>query len=142
MKKTFLVFGNPDLPDDSLGLQLIPDLKNAFPEIQFQIVDPNELDLLNKNEIFVLDTVQGLKYPRWIEINELARTGNQVTTHDFDASTYLLLLKKIHPNISIKILGIPYGAEKTSILKKTRTLLHEYLLTHAKEDSRNFDKKL
>lgn len=125
MQKTIFVFGNPDLPDDALAVQLVPDLEKLFPSLAFRIVDPNELDLLEQKEVIALDTVQGLKNPRWIKIEELAETGRQVTAHDFDASTYLLLFKKIYPNIVIRILGIPYGGEKKFILENIQALLEK-----------------
>lgn len=108
MKKVF-VFGNPDLSGDALAVKMVPELEKSFPEIEFKVVDPNELDLLEEKEIIVLDVVEGLRDVRWIEIEELAKTGEQMTTHDFDASTYLLLMKKLNPNADIRILGVPRG---------------------------------
>lgn len=118
--RTIFVFGNPDLPEDALAVNFVPELEKSFPDIEFRVVDPNELDLLEEKEIIVLDVVEGLKDVRWIEIEELAKTGEQMTTHDFDASTYLLLMKKINPDADIRIIGIPMNGKTGDVLEDVK----------------------
>jgi Ni,Fe-hydrogenase maturation factor len=121
--KTFLVFGNPDIADDSEAVHVAEHLREDFPDIEFRKVDPNELDVWTGDELLVLDVVQGLTKPRWVEMEEIEKAGKQATTHDFDAGIYLMLMKKMRPDISIRILGIPQVGDHDTMLQDIATLL-------------------
>ncbi len=102
------VFGNPDLPCDALPVLLLPRLAEALPKHAFRFTDPNELDLPRAGEDFIaIDTVDGLRAIREIAIEEIAALKARATTHDFDLSSFLLLAKKLRPDIRIRIIGVP-----------------------------------
>lgn len=110
--QTIFVFGNPDIPEDAASIAMIPELEKEFPDVSFLAADPNELDIPQEKEMIIIDIVYGLQKTRWVEIEELEKTGKQATAHDFDASAYLLLVKKLCPDIAIRILGLPPKAKK------------------------------
>lgn len=103
------IIGNQDLPFDSLPVQIMPELQKEFPQINFVMEDPNDLDVPIEDEIYFIDTVKGLKKPRMITIDEIKATEARATAHDFDLSIHLLLMKKLKPDIKIGIIGIPMG---------------------------------
>jgi len=103
------IIGNADLPFDSLPVQIMPQLQKEFPQIDFVMEDPNDLDIPIEDEIYFIDTVKGLKRPRMITIDEIAQTTARTTAHDFDLSIHLLLMKKLKPDVKIGIIGIPIG---------------------------------
>lgn len=118
------IFGNPDLPFDALPVVLLPRLQEACPQHTFRFTDPNELDLPEENENFIaLDTVDGLKAVRDITLDEIEATAARATTHDFDLSSYLLLIKKLQPNIHIRIIGVPMGSDAKTVLPAIIALL-------------------
>jgi len=103
---TIYVFGNPDLPADSLSLQIVPGLKKLFPQLQFEIKDPNEeWDL--PEALTVIDTVKGIeKVSVFNDLTKFAATQH-LTLHDFDALANFLYLQKLGKLREIKIIGIP-----------------------------------
>lgn len=111
-KITLYVFGNPDLPSDNLPITFLSRLKERFPHITFEHKDPNELDIPETETLIVIDTVFGLKNVRWVNIEELSETHAHITAHDFDLETYLQLVKKLTPSLSVHILGIPMSTQK------------------------------
>lgn len=121
---TISVFGNPDMPSDSLSVRLVPKLRERFPNARFLIEDPNEIDLPKKGKWVILDTVRGLDEVSWISVDDVARSRNVgVTAHDYDLSTLLLLAKKLDPSFDPKILGVPEGiAEKVALRDISREL--------------------
>lgn len=128
--KTVLIFGNPDLPEDSLPLKILPELRKLHPEISFKITDPNEewdipaLSSTNvPEEITVIDTA--------IEINEITifdtlekfSPAPRVSLHDFDALANLRLLQKLGKIKKIKIIGIPPDYSNETALKELAEIL-------------------
>lgn len=101
------LFGNPDLPEDSLPLKLTPRLKKEFPATKFQVLDPlDEWDIPDK--LFIIDTVQGVDLVSVFTSLEAFQQAPNVTMHDFDLGTQLQFLKKLGklPK-SLYIFGIP-----------------------------------
>ncbi len=117
------VFGNPDLDFDSLPLHLVPHLQKHFPNTRFLIQDPNELDLPTAKEWVILDTVQDLDHVRILSIEDLRKPKSNVTAHDFDLGTYLLLVCKLKKDIDIHIVGIPMSYPEDQALAETIALL-------------------
>lgn len=112
------LFGNPDLPCDALPVLLQPELTATFPEHTFRFTDPNELDLPEAGEDFTaIDTVDGLRAVRFIDIEEIAALKARNTTHDFDLSSYLLLMKKLRPEIQVRIIGLPMHLDAAAALQ-------------------------
>ncbi len=109
------VFGNPDLPMDSLPLRILPELRKRLPDIDFQVKDPNE-EWDVPEELTVIDTVVGLKEPRVFDGLDAFSSAPRLTMHDFDAYANLKLLQKIGRLKKIRIIGLPPNLTKTSAL--------------------------
>src|SRR3989339_69224 len=92
VKKIF-VFGNIDLPNDSLPLLILPELEEMFPDIHFEIKDPNE-EWVVSDDITVIDTVVGIKDITVFESLEKFTSAPRVGAHDYDALTNLRFLQK------------------------------------------------
>ena len=100
------VFGNPELEVDSLPIRILPQLKEKFSEINFEIKDPNE-DWDIPDELVIIDTVIGLKKPAVFDnLNDFQPAPN-LTLHDFDAYSKLKFLQKLGKLKKVKILGLP-----------------------------------
>jgi hypothetical protein len=106
-KMTVFVFGNPDLPADSLAVRILPELRGKFPEIDFRLKDPNE-DFELPEGVVVIDVVAGLEGPRVFSSFDDFQTPPRMTLHDFDLFGHLQLLKKLGKLSSkLKIIGLP-----------------------------------
>jgi hypothetical protein len=103
---TIYVFGNPDLPADSLPLQILPELTKQFPHLQFEIKDPNE-EWGSSETLTAIDAVKGIE--RVSVFDDLAKfsAAPRLTLHDFDALANLLYLQKLGKLKKIKIIGVP-----------------------------------
>jgi hypothetical protein len=121
------LFGNPDMAVDSLPVELKLKLEKRFPEIDFVVQDPNELDLpdSNMNRWIIIDTVAGLDKVRLVTIDEIAPPETRATVHDFDLASHLLLVKKMNQNIDIQIIGVPMGNNKQTALKNVSNILRQ-----------------
>ncbi len=125
-KTTIFVFGNLLLKKDSLPLTLLPYLKEKFPEINFQIADPNEnFPPENEKNLIIIDTVIGIKEPIMINLDDLQKIKTSpLSPHDYDLLFHLLLLKKLKKINTVKIIGIPIKKFKTKkILETVRQLI-------------------
>lgn len=120
------VFGNPDLPFDNLPFRILPKLRERFPGVEFRAEDPNELDLPEENtgEWVIIDTVQGIDRVCEVPMETLV-AAPRVTAHDFDLGSYLLLIKKIHPDLRVRIIGVPMSSNvgEEEVLDRIVTLL-------------------
>ncbi|OGK25889.1 hypothetical protein A3A46_02545 [Candidatus Roizmanbacteria bacterium RIFCSPLOWO2_01_FULL_37_13] len=107
------VFGNLLVKEDNLPIKILPKLKKLFPEIQFEIADPNEnFPPEEEKDLVILDTVKGLKEPKILKFEELQsmeRTPN--SPHDYDLMLHLQLLKKLKKINSVRIFGIPLSLD-------------------------------
>ncbi|MEK9180981.1 MAG: hypothetical protein AAB871_01995 [Patescibacteria group bacterium] len=116
------VFGNPDLAVDSLPLRILPALREQFPKIQFQVLDPNE-EWKIPEELVMLDTAVGLKEVKVFTNLDAFAAPPRVTMHDFDAFTNLRYLQKLGKLKKIKIIGLPPRiSEKAAIDEVSRIL--------------------
>ncbi|OGK16928.1 hypothetical protein A2774_00325 [Candidatus Roizmanbacteria bacterium RIFCSPHIGHO2_01_FULL_39_12c] len=108
------VFGNSMVKEDNLGIKIIPELKKFYPEISFEIVDPNEnFPPENEKNLTVIDTVEGLKKPKLFtlaDLREFQKTPN--SPHDYDLGMHLLLLKKLKKIDTVNIIGAPSGIDR------------------------------
>jgi len=120
------VFGNPDLPADSLPLRILPELQKRFPQAQFEAKDPNE-EWDVPEELIVIDTAEGIK--EMTVFDDLARFAAvpRVTMHDFDALTNLRYLQKLGKLKKIKIIGVPGAMDEAGALQKIIILLEKFL---------------
>lgn len=111
------VFGNADLPSDSVPVRLVLELQEKFPDARFVVEDPNEIDLPKRGKWVILDTVRGLEKVSWLSVDDIARSRSAGTTaHDYDLSTLLLLAKKLDPSFEPNILGVPEGISEKQAL--------------------------
>lgn len=105
------VFGNPDLPEDSLPLVILPRLREAFSDIEFITVDPNE-EWETPEDLVAIDTVQGIGEVAVFDDLEKFAPAPRLTMHDFDALLNLRYLKKLGKLKSVKIIAVPSGLEE------------------------------
>ena len=123
MQKIF-IFGNEDLQDDSMPLRILPMLKEKFPEIEFEMVDPNEEWEVPEN-VVVIDTAVGIKDVTVFDSLEKFSAPPRVGMHDFDALTNLRLLWKLGKIKKIKIIAVPAEMEESEALKKVSEILEK-----------------
>jgi hypothetical protein len=119
------LFGNPDLNCDCLPLKILPQLKKLFPKIDFIIQDPLEEWSL-PSELFIIDTVQGLKKVEVFTTLEKFQPSPHVTMHDFDLGAQLNWLKKLGVLPKFTIFGIPENISETAALNQLNSLLQQY----------------
>ena len=121
MAKRIYCFGNTDIKEDRLALELADELARdkelKKKGIEFiKCTSPDFLLNINEKEIIILDVVRGLKDVQMItDLNRLNATKT-TTMHDFDLGTVLKLLKEAGQLKNVEIIGIPSGADK----KKTK----------------------
>ncbi|MFA6603273.1 MAG: hypothetical protein WCT10_00355 [Patescibacteria group bacterium] len=116
------IFGNPDLPEDSLPLKLIPELQKLRPDVVFEIKDPNE-EWEVPSELTVIDTVVGIAEPRIFASLDAFAAAPRLTTHDFDAYANLKWLQKLGRLKNLRIIGLPPGIELRKALDFIRNSL-------------------
>jgi len=125
------VLGNPLVKQDSLPLKILPKLKSLFPQIKFEIVDPNE-NFPHKNEknLIILDTVIGIKKPTILDLDDFEKEKKTpISPHDYDLLTHLLLLKKIKKIKKVKIIGVPIRKiKKRSLILSLQKLINRCLI--------------
>ena len=112
------VFGNEDLPEDSLPVKLIPELKKEFPKYEFIHQDPTE-DVLppGEKEWIIIDTVEGIDTVKLFDDVKKINSPRRVSLHDYDLAMHLSLIKKLYPDIKIRIIGVPQMGDEQEILK-------------------------
>ena len=121
MAKRIYCFGNTDIKEDRLALELADELARdkelKKKGIEFiKCTSPDFLLNTNEKEIIILDVVRGLKDVQIItDLNRLNATKT-TTMHDFDLGTVLKLLKEAGQLKNVEVIGIPSGADK----KKTK----------------------
>ncbi|MEM4133682.1 MAG: hypothetical protein QXO35_00475 [Candidatus Micrarchaeia archaeon] len=119
-------FGNPLIKNDSLPLEIIPELEKKFPMIKFIPAEyPDEIE--DENEINIIDTVDGVENVRLItNIDEICE-NRRCSMHDFDLGMTLKIMKKIGKIKKINIFAIPMGYKKRKAIKEIEKLLNETL---------------
>lgn len=119
---TVYVFGNPNLPADSMPLRILPALRARFPQAQFEVKDPNE-EWDVPEELVIIDTVQGVaEVTVFDDLAKFAATP-RVTMHDFDALTNLRYLQKLGKLKKIKIIGVPPEIDEQEALGVVSVIL-------------------
>jgi len=116
------VIGNRDLAFDSLPLRILPQLKKRFPEISFQVRDPNE-DWGAQKELTIIDTVRGITRVQVFSSLVSFSPSPTVTLHNFDALAQLKLLEKLGKFSKIKIIGIPPIISEKKALEEVSAIL-------------------
>jgi len=116
------VFGNPDLEEDSLPVRLTPLLRARFPEVDFEVMDPNE-EWDVPRELVVLDTLVGAKDVAVFNDLESFAASPRFTVHDFDALTNLRLLQKLGRLQKVTVIGIPQDTTVEQALASVSSVL-------------------
>lgn len=118
------VFGNPLVPEDSVPLQILPELKKKFPTIEFVVTDPNEdFPPDDEKDLVIIDTVMGIKKPMILDLDSFERKKNTpVSPHDYDLLFHLLILKKLKRLNKVIIVGIPNKIESSLIFQRNKII--------------------
>lgn len=127
------VFGNPDLEIDNLPIRLLPKLREAFPDIEFEVEDPNNLDLPDippGEEWIIMDAVAGIPEATWLTVEDIAKPTGRLTAHDYDLTSYLLLAKKALGTLPIRILGIPMEMSEDVGMRSVSQLIRRRFDVH------------
>jgi len=114
------IFGNPDLPMDSLPLRLLPQLRKQFPDITFEVKDPNE-DWDVTEDLVVIDTAVGVKDVTVFNDLNSFTPAPRLSMHDFDALANMRLLQKIGKIKTVKIIGVPPEMGEEEAMEKVVT---------------------
>ena len=123
-----LVFGNPLLENDSLPLELLPELRDKFPNIEFKEIDPTEDLEKQGRHLVILDSVEGIDEVIILDSIEQLHANKIYSMHDFDLAYNLKLLKKIGKVDSVKIIGVPMGGDREKILNGIKELIEKISL--------------
>ena len=119
--KTVLCFGNPDVREDSLALELANEL--VLEGYKFVKCTRAELLLEYKNKnIIILDVVKNLKEVKEVSVDSIA-AEKLFTTHDFDLGHFLKLMKELKLIKNVKIIGMPQFGDKVKIKEDIIKLL-------------------
>lgn len=119
---TVFVFGNPDLAQDSLALQILPELQKEFPQTEFIVQDPNE-EWEVPEELIIIDSVVGIARVQVFDSLKEFTTSPRLTLHDFDALTNLRYFQKLGKLKKITIVGLPPLMPEKEALAKTKAVL-------------------
>ena len=136
-KTTYLIFGNPFTDKDNLPIKLLPKLQQQFPHLNFQQIDPIEIEnhLPEDKHLRIIDTIASSKIgnmtlspPEEIKLIKLniqedfqkLETNKVYTMHDFDLAHTLKLLKKIGRINSVEIIGIPMEMDEGEALDQIK----------------------
>ncbi|OGK14515.1 hypothetical protein A3C98_05705 [Candidatus Roizmanbacteria bacterium RIFCSPHIGHO2_02_FULL_37_15] len=113
------VFGNPLVKEDSLPLKILPKIKKYFPEIVFEVVDPNEnFPPKGEKDLIIIDTVKGIKKPRILDLVELEKISlTPISPHDYDLMLHLQILRKLKKIDKIKIIGLPSLFDRNTLMQ-------------------------
>lgn len=118
------IFGNIDLPLDSLPLRILPKLQKKFPNIKFETIDPNE-DFDFPENITIIDTIVGIKDITIFDSLDKFSAPPRVGMHDFDALTNLRYLQKLGKIKTVKIIAVPSEMGETEATKKISQILEK-----------------
>ena len=111
------VFGNPLVSKDSIALEVLPDLRKEFPDIEFIEFDTAE-DLEDfGDDIVILDSVVGIEKVKLFNGLDSFVESPTYSLHDFDLPIYLKLLMKLGKIKKVRIIGIPANG-KPDLLKR------------------------
>ena len=109
------IFGNEDLDYDNLPIRILPELKKTFPQITFELKDPNEEFETNDN-LTIIDTVHGIdKVTTFTDLAQF-KSAPHISMHDFDLYSKLAFMQKLEKLKQFKIIGLPkYISEENAL---------------------------
>lgn len=107
-----LIVGNSLVPQDSLPVRLLLDLKAAFPKITFKEIDGVENIEDEGRDLVLIDSAQGIDEIKIITDLDSIEISKIYNMHDFDLGMSLKLLKKIGKIDSVLIFALPQKMPK------------------------------
>jgi len=114
MKRTVYVFGNEDVPEDSVPLALYDSLSQDFPSLEFVKIAPNaDLPFAGQESVIIFDTIQGISAIKVFNEQDLKHMvlSPRTSVHDFDLGFQLKFLMKIGKLKHITLIGLPMGVD-------------------------------
>ncbi|MFH8080342.1 MAG: hypothetical protein QXO84_00460 [Candidatus Aenigmatarchaeota archaeon] len=121
--KKILVFGNPLVRKDSLPPSLISNLQKMFPHIEFKEFDAVEDLQKEGRNLYILDTVEGIKKVELITNIDVLEANKIISVHDFDLAYTLKLLKNTNLIDRVTIIGVPVDISKEEALKQVKEVI-------------------
>lgn len=123
------VFGNMLIKEDNSALLMVSILQKTFPHIQFITVDPNEnFPPEREKNVTIIDTVSGISTTLFLDFSDLKNIEKTpISPHDYDLLLHLLLLKKIGKIDSVRIIGIPMGADINKEITEVKRIISSLL---------------
>lgn len=123
------VFGNMLIKEDNSPLLMVSILQQKFPHIQFIAVDPNEnFPPETEKNVIIIDTVSGISTTLFLDFSDLKNIEKTpVSPHDYDLLLHLLLLKKIGKIDSVRIIGVPLGANIKKEITEVQRIISNLL---------------
>ncbi len=119
MRKKVLVVGNPLLREDNLPLRIMPSLREARADIEFEPFEPTREDIPHNEELVLLDCVAGLEKVRVLDdISRVQASGRAFSLHDYDLGAQLALLSKFGMLGKTIIIGVPQSGEEKKIAEE------------------------
>jgi Ni,Fe-hydrogenase maturation factor len=111
-----------------LPIKLAPELQKKFPEIDFVVTDPNENLKPENSELYIIDTVRGIKKVEIITDLNKIQLNRIYSAHDFDLGFNLKLLQKIGKLNKVVIFGVPSKTKKQKALEQIASKIKEVFL--------------
>jgi len=111
------VCGNPLIPEDSLPMRIIVELRKRLPSVAFIEFDPTE-ELPKERELIIIDTVMGAKDVMLLRDIDAFLDAKALSPHDFDLGMSLKLAKKMGKLHSVRVIGVPPEMEEEEAVEK------------------------
>lgn len=108
------VFGNQDVSQDSVAIDVAETFEDQVEGIEFIVVSPNEdVPFADDESVVIMDVVDGIDGPTLIEGDDIEKIQlpPRSTVHDFDLGFQLKYLKKLGKLGDVKIIGLPMTDE-------------------------------
>jgi len=121
-------FGNQDLEEDKLALELADELQVKG----FEFIKCTSPDFLQAEEkqLVILDVVKNIADIIVINDIDKIKEFNIVSTHDLDLGFHLKLLKEMGDLQKLTIIGIPPDMDRQIAKEKIKNLLKELFPVH------------
>lgn len=120
---TISVFGNPTTNQDSLLVNLLPQLRKSFPKHTFLHQDPTEDLKIPQKEWWILDVVQGIKKITVFGDLDKFQRSKSLSVHDYDLYLDLQLKAKLDLLPPLKIIAVPPYFDPKKIIEKLKKIL-------------------
>ncbi|MBU5687848.1 MAG: hypothetical protein KQA41_02445 [Candidatus Aenigmarchaeota archaeon] len=119
-----LVFGNPLVRKDSLPPSLISSLQKIFPKIEFKEFDAVEDLQKEGRNLYILDTVEGIKKVELITNIDILEVNRILSVHDFDLAYTLKLMRNANMIDRVTIIGVPVNISKEEAIEQIREIIN------------------